>query len=201
MRTGLASIAVVALLWGVAAPPAYAQRGTGDPNGVARQAVQPKVVTLKGKVVRVETGPCENTTGQSNTGTHFVLKTANGEKLNVHLGPAAAVKDTADQLPAGLKVKVEAFRTEKMSENHYVARSLMFDGTTIELRDESLRPRWAGRNADARGPQGRQWGAGQGRGPRWGRGRGYGWGSGQGRGPGYGRGPGWGRGPGYGRQS
>jgi hypothetical protein len=171
----------------------------GDPTGVARQAIQPEVVTLKGKVVRVETGPCENTTGRSSTGTHFVLKTVNGEKLNVHLGPAAAVKDTADQLSAGLKVKVEAFRTEKMPENHYVAKSLVFDGTTIELRDESLRPRWAGRNVDSRGPRGPQWGTGQGRGPRWGRGRGYGWG--QGRGPGYGRGPGWGRGPGYDRQS
>jgi len=195
MRTGLASIAAVALLWGVAAPPANAQRGMGERTGVARQAVRPEVVTLKGKVVRVETAPCQNTTGRSRAGTHLVLKTAKGEKLNIHLGPAAAVKDTADRLSAGLKVKVEAFRTEKMTENHYVAKSLTFDGTTVELRDESLRPRWAGGNVDSRGFRGPQWGAGQGRGSWWGRGRGYGRGPRWGRGPGYGRGPRWGRGP------
>jgi hypothetical protein len=40
MRTGLASIVVAALLWGVAAPPAQAQRGAGDATGVARHAIQ-----------------------------------------------------------------------------------------------------------------------------------------------------------------
>jgi hypothetical protein len=199
MRTEFASITAVALLWGVVALPAFAQRGMGDPTGVARQTVRPKIVTLKGKMVRVETGPCQNTTGRSNTGTHVVLKTARGKRLIVHLGPAAVVKDVADQLAAGKKVKLEAFRTEKMPENHYVAKSLKFDDTAIQLRDESLRPGWAGGNIDSRGLWRPEWGAGRRRGPQWGRGRGDGWG--WGHGPGYGRGYRWGRGPGYGRES
>jgi hypothetical protein len=129
-----------------------------------------------------------------------VLKTVNG-KLNVHLGPAAAVKDIAGQLTAGTKLKLEAFRTARMPENRYVAISLRFDGRMTELRDDSLRPCWAGGNVDRRGSRGPEWGAGSEREPRWGRGRGHGWGWRQGHGPGYGRGPGWGRGPGYGRQT
>jgi hypothetical protein len=109
------------------------------------------------------------------------------------------VQHVADQLSVGTRVKLEAFRTERMLKNHYAAKSLRFDGKTIQLRGEDLRPIWAGGNVESRGSWGLGRGAGRGRGPGWGRGRGYDWGWQQGRDPGYGRGPRWGRGPGYGR--
>ena len=166
------------LAWGLAATVAFAQRGVGDPEGVARQAVRPEVVSLAGKVVKVETGPCQMTTGRSPLGTHFLLQTAEGKTLNIHLGPAAAVEFVAKDLSRDKPVKVEAFRTEQMKEGHYVACKLMYGEQTVTLRDETLQPVWA-------------MGRGQGGGRGW-------YGGGLGRGPNAASGPGWGRG--YGRR-
>ncbi|MDD4267606.1 MAG: hypothetical protein GXY25_18485 [Pirellulaceae bacterium] len=182
-------LALAAVYW-LTGSTALAQRGVGETAGVARQAVKPETVLLSGTVLKVETGPCENTTGPSPLGTHFLMKTETGEKLNVHLGPAALVEFVADELSAGLEVTVEGFRTERMKPNHYVAVSLTFGDRTVQLRAGSLQPLWAG----GAGGGNRALGGGWGRGP--GRGAGYGYQGGRGRGYGYGRqagrGPGWG---------
>jgi len=161
MRTTLTTIAAVAVVIGLSSA-ASAQRGAGDAQGVARQATKPKVVSLSGKVLEVETAPCEATTGRSLLGTHFVMKTSDKKKVNIHLGPAGAVDFVTKKLSEGQKVQVAAFRTEKMNEAHYVAQTLALDSQTVELRDENLRPAWAGRG----GPG---WGRGLGRGAGWGR--------------------------------
>jgi len=143
MKTELALVVVLALLGGLAADSASAQRGMGQATGVARQDVRPDVVSLSGKVREIDTGPCERTTGVASIGIHLVLETPAAEELNIHLGPAAAVDFIADQLPIGKQVTVDAFRTASMPENHYVAQVVTFDGTSIRLRDENLRPVWA----------------------------------------------------------
>jgi len=97
------------------------------------------------------------------------METSKGKTLNIHLGPVAAIEFVAKDLSQGQKVKVEAFRTKKMKKGQYVARTLTFGSQTVELRDETLRPVWAGRG----GPG---WGRGYGRGAGYGRGRGRGWG-------------------------
>lgn len=147
-------LAVCALGWSLTSPQVSAQRGVGSDVGVARQAIQVETASLKGKLVSVETGPCTNTTGRAPAGVHILLKVRRGEKLNVHLGPAAELRQVVDQLEVGQKLTVEAFRTEKMTEGHYVATSLELGDRTIELRDELRRPVWAN------GPP-----AGRGRGP------------------------------------
>jgi len=211
MRTSATFMGVLALLWAAMATPADAQKGMGDPTGMARQAVKPDVVSLSGKVLGVESGPCEMSTGRSSIGTHFLLETPKDGKLNVHLGPAGAVAHIADQLAVGREVSVEAFRTEKMPENHYVAKSLALDGKTIQLRDETLRPFWLAAGPLPRGRGVLQSEPGKAQDPAWGPGPGYGFGARRGYGPGYGRGPGrrycpgyggapaWGRAWGYGR--
>jgi hypothetical protein len=167
--------------------PAMAQRGVGRTRGVASQADKPVVVTVKGTVLEVQTEPCESTTGHALVGTHFLLETEQGKQLNIHLGPAEAVADIAVRLTENRRVMVECFRTAQMKPDHYVAKSLRIGRQTLELRDDNLRPTWAG---TARAAAGRQSGA-TGRGWQ-GRGGGSGWG--RGRGPGRGRG--WGRGRG-----
>ena len=154
MKIALAVVVTVVTLgtWLVGA--AYAQKGTGDATGVARQAVKPEITSLSGKLLEVKTGPCEATTGQSPIGTHIILETAEKEKVNVHLGPATAVAETVAKLTIGQKITVKAFRTGKLKDNHYIATSLSFDKTTVELRDDTLRPVWAqgadtGRGVDA----------------------------------------------------
>jgi hypothetical protein len=155
----LGSVTIVLL--GLAVPMAHAQRGVGDPSGVASQPVKPEVVSLSGTLVEIKTAPCESTTGRSPVGTHLILETAQKEQLNIHLGPADAVADTVAKLSAGQAIAVKVFRTEKMKANHYVAQSLTFGETTVTLRDAGLRPVWAGGNSGPRRP---------GRGPAWGRG-------------------------------
>ncbi|MCU0960905.1 MAG: hypothetical protein MUF48_12440 [Pirellulaceae bacterium] len=173
------------VLWGPGIGFVAAQRGVGDPEGIARQGVRPEIVTLEGRVVEVRTGPCENTTGRSWIGTHVLLETPEGEPLNIHLGPAGQVEFLARELEAGLPVKVQGFRTDQLQEGHYVAQTVAYGDRTVHLRDANLRPVWAG---------------GRGAGGGWGYGPGPGMGRGRGAGFGYGYQRGWGQGRGYGAQ-
>jgi hypothetical protein len=209
MKRRIIALVALVLLSGAVAPVAQAQRGQGDPSGVARQAVKPEVVSLSGKVLTVETGPCPSTTGRALAGTHLWVKTQ-GKKLNIHLGPAEVVQDLADQMPRGTQITIEAYRTAAMPEDHYVAQTLKFEGSTIQLRDAGFRPYWAGGGAGFGAGTLRSY-AGQGRGPgnrpgreggrRWGQGPCFAGGDSSGR-PGYGWRGGYGRGGGrgWGRQ-
>lgn len=221
-RTTLCLVAVGALCT-LYAVPAMAQRGMGDTTGIARQVYQgetekPEIETLTGTLVAVESKPCENTTGRAFVGTHLLIEEdSESEPWNVHLGPKAVIEEMTSQLKVGEAVTVKAFRTEQMKQRHYVAQTLNVGNQeeAIQLRDETLRPVWAG--GAARGATqawGRPaWGGrGQGRGcPAWGRGRGgrgSAWGAGprgqgrggfgQAQGQGRGRGRGQGRGRGWG---
>lgn len=134
---------------GIFSTPALAQRGVGDSVGVARQALQVEESTFTGTLKEIQTGPCANTTGRSLWGTHLILNTSDGE-VNVHLGAARAVDFVVDRVEVGQQLRVDAFRTERMAEGEWVAKVIRLDGETITLRDEYLRPIWAG--AGARGP-------------------------------------------------
>lgn len=168
MRCKLTFLVVTALFLAVFVPVVQAQRGVGDPAGVARQPVKPKLVTLVGTVAEVQTGPCENTTGRSSQGTHFLMDDGQGNTWNIHLGPAEMVKSVADDLQKDMKITIKAFRTEKMKDGHYVAKSLSYDNRTVTLRDDTLRPTWAGGRNAWRGRDGgsRCGGNGRGRGNR-----------------------------------
>ena len=75
MKMSPVSIAAVVVVLGLSSA-ALAQRGVGDARGVAQQPNKPNVVALSGKVLKVETAPCEMTTGRSLLGTHFIMKTS-----------------------------------------------------------------------------------------------------------------------------
>ena len=88
------------LLMLVFAAPAAAQKGMGEPTGVARQAEKPPIETMSGTIKDIKTGPCERTTGRSLEGVHLIVQAQNGKTINLHLGPAAALEDVLDQLSA-----------------------------------------------------------------------------------------------------
>lgn len=138
------SVLVPFVLLGLATSVALAQRGTGQLSGVARQASEIDTATFWGTVVEVKSGPCENTTGRSSIGTHFFLKTSEQQMLNIHLGPAVLVESVVRALPVGESVQVQAFRTERMQADHYVAQWITVGDHTLRLRDDNLRPVWAG---------------------------------------------------------
>jgi hypothetical protein len=131
--------------------PAQAQRGTGQPDGVARQGSRPEVQTFTGSLKEVKIDPCEQTTGRSPLGAHLILASDEAQ-LNIHLGPASEVSDVLGQVSVGDQLEVEAFRTERLPEDHFIAVSLKIGEEEVVLRDEALRPRWA-RGA---GPRARQ---------------------------------------------
>lgn len=191
MLRSMLSVSAATLLTLGASLPAYGQRGVGEQVGMARQAVRPPVVTVEGKLVSVETGPCEKTTGFAGIGTHLMLEGENGQAVNLHLGPAAAVASYVEGLETGETIVAAAFRTDKMAADHYVAVKVTAGDHSLTLRDETLRPFWAGQRG-----AGLRRGGGGAMCPRGGPGRGRGYGPGYGQGPGYGRG--YGYGPGYG---
>ncbi|MBL8666256.1 MAG: hypothetical protein JNM48_02205 [Rhodospirillales bacterium] len=152
------------------AAPAVAQKGMGNPTGVAREVVKPLVETMSGTIKDIKIGPCERTTGRSAEGAHLIVKAEDGRMINLHLGPAAALDDVLDHLSAGQQITFEGFRTDTMPQDAYVAKSLKVGDQNFDLRDEGLRPNWA------IGPRG----AGGGGGPGMAAGRGQGQGRGAG---------------------
>ncbi len=121
----------------------YAQKGTGEASGLSRQGANPELVELEGTIQTVEQGPCKYTTGKATAGTHLILVT-NDQTLNIHLGPSDEVLDyVADAENEALSLV--AFRTERLPKNHYIAKELILNDQNIVLRDDNLKPSWAGR--------------------------------------------------------
>lgn len=124
---------------------AYAQRGLGNASGMARGYLQPEIVSIEGTLDHIKTGPCEQATGYAYIGTHLFLQSENSDELlNVHLGAAFAVEPYVDDLKPGDKILVRAFQTDEMSPTEFVAKEVTSNSRMIELRDNNLRPFWAG---------------------------------------------------------
>ncbi len=141
MKTGWIALALGLSL--VVIPLSWGQKGVGEPVGLARQGATPEIVTLRGQLERVETGPCRQTRGQAYIGTHLFLRTDNGDEINLHIGSAEAVADFVAQLEEGQTLSVEAFRTDLHPAGHYVAKIIRTDSEEWVIRDEDLSPFWA----------------------------------------------------------
>jgi len=139
--TVLAILAFLAAL----APTTLAQKGKGDETGVARSAVRLETTNVSGKLLRIKDGPCSKTTGRSPTGIHLFLENEEGDEINLHLGPSAAVSHMTEGLEKGDRVTARAFRTDRFAADEYVAVRFSTDDEEFTLRDETLRPVWAGR--------------------------------------------------------
>ncbi len=140
---------------------ALAQRGTGEANGVARQGLNLPIVTVTGTVNEVKIGSCENTTGRSAVGAHLIVKAADNSVVNLHLGPSASVDDVLKAVKTGTAISADAFRTDRMPQNAYVVRTITVGNQAIQLRDSTLRPRWAGSGMGGSQGMGRGQGMGQ----------------------------------------
>ncbi len=130
----------------------FAQKGMGDQIGVVRQGLKPPMTQLSGKIVSIETHPCEKTTGPALAGTHLIMGGTDDKQYNLHLGPASAVAPIIEPLQPGKQIEVVAFRTSQMPENQYVATTLRLeDGKVLAFRDSDLRPFWSRRGGYGRG--------------------------------------------------
>lgn len=140
---------------------ALAQRGTGERQGIARQADKPAVQSIVGTIREVKTGPCEHTTGKSPVGTHLIL-VGKDRTYNLHLGPAALVEDVIALARVGEPVEATGFRTGRLADDHFVAVMVKLGGEEIRLRNDALRPRWAGSDGRGGGQAARRGGGGGG---------------------------------------
>jgi hypothetical protein len=156
--------ALLFLALGLFSVTAEAQRGMNADTGVARQGAAIPIVTQSGRIEKVEVGPCANTTGRSLQGVHLLIQEADGQKINLHLGPADALADVVDRLAPGQSVTFDAFRTDLLPPAHFVAKSLTLGDEVIHLRDDNLRPSWAYGGRGPGGGWGMDRGNGQGRG-------------------------------------
>ena len=136
-----------ALLLGIVSfvAPAMAQKGNGRagrrrPGGceTSRESFCPGPSRISKR------GPCERTTGRSIEGVHLIVQSQDNKAINLHLGPASALADVIEKLSPGQEITFEAFRTDRMPKDAYVAKSLTAGGKTFALRNDSLRPKWAG---------------------------------------------------------
>lgn len=127
----------------LAAPVVHAQRGVGDSEGVVRRAAKVERSNVVGTLVEVKDGPCENTTGHSYIGMHYILKAEDGTMINLHLGPSATMKSMGLPTEPGKSVSAVTFRTEKMKEDALTAIEVTVDGKTYVLRNADLKPIWS----------------------------------------------------------
>jgi len=134
--------------------PANGQKGTGSLTGMGQETVKPSIEKFIGELVEIKTGPCENTTGHAYIGTHLYVKNStDGQVLNVHLGAAYAVESYVNRLVTGQEIEVHGFRTEKMEPGNFIAKQITTNGNTLQLRDDNLRPFWAGDQLSQRNRQ------------------------------------------------
>ena len=141
---------------------AFAQKGTGEATGMAQRAEKPAIISMSGTVKDTKIGPCKLTTGRSAEGAHLIVQSQD-KVVNLHLGPSEAVGDVLKAAPVGQQISFEAFRTDRMPPDAYVAKSVKTADQTFTLRGDNLRPSWArGRG----GGRGQGMGRGQDRGSR-----------------------------------
>lgn len=156
-RPGLLPGIAIALCCAMLPMPVYAQRGQGEQVGIARQGLHPQMETIDGRVESINHVRNPNAPGRGMGGVHLVLETEQGRRMEVHLGPAWALGNITDRLSPGDQVRATVFQTPKLAPDQYIASSLEFDGQTYQLRDQNLRPFWAGRGRAGRGPAGPPW--------------------------------------------
>lgn len=143
-------------------PSLFAQKGMGNSTGIAREFEQPEIELIVGRLDHIKTGPCEHATGYAYIGTHIFIKTDQSDELiNIHLGAAYAVKSFVDELEIGEEISIQAFRTDELQPQDFIAKEITTNGRTLQLRDENLRPFWAGSRSF---PQNQKFGR---RGYRW----------------------------------
>jgi hypothetical protein len=158
MKTAL--LAMAAILWAGATPPAAEAQGcchghhggcakggpTSAPTREAAAAAAPlydpdTVTTLKGTATAVTMVPAR---GGRSGGIHVALQ-ADGQTTDVHLGPAWFVKGEGVELASGDTLEVVGSILDADGKSYMVARELKKGSKVIKLRDERGVPVWSGR--------------------------------------------------------
>lgn len=120
----------------------FPQKGTGDNTGMSQQQLNPELLKMEGVIEKIEIAPCKYTTGKSTSGTHFMVRT-DDKLINVHLGPTAEVSKLISATEND-PITLTLFQTGRLPEDEYIAKEVIVNGKNTVLRDENLKPVWAG---------------------------------------------------------
>ena len=131
--SSLVAVSATLVLW---LAPAGAQNPQGMGQGMPRYNAGTEA-TLEGTVEEVQAV----TSMRGMEGTHLMLKTES-ETIEVHLGPAAFLKEKNVQLVTGDAVHVVGARVKIAGADALLAREIRKGEATWTLRDESGRPLW-----------------------------------------------------------
>ncbi len=123
----------------------FAQKGTGQRTGIAREGINPEIISFTGIIKDMKDGPCVSGTGRYESGSHLILEIFNESTINVHIGPTQAVGQVMSELSFGQKITVLAFKTPELCANHYIAKEIFIESKHYVLRNDILRPFWAGK--------------------------------------------------------
>jgi hypothetical protein len=115
--------------------PSYAQRGMGRGTPKYDKATEVKV---KGTVEEVKEYPSP----MGWNGTHAMLK-AEGQTLDVHLGPSDFLKEKGFVLEAGDGIEVTGSRVKYESNDTLLAREVKKADMTLTLRNAQGIPVWS----------------------------------------------------------
>lgn len=99
------------------------------------------VTQVKGEITAIEQVVPKKGTS---TGIHITVKTET-ETYPVHLGPKWYLDTQAVQLKVGDKVEVQGSKVNIDSKQTIIAKKVIRDGSTLNLRDETGKPVWAGK--------------------------------------------------------
>lgn len=119
--------------------PLAAQGGPGPGGGMPRYDLENET-TVTGTIQRIDHP--ESPRGWQ--GLHLVLDVA-GEDLEVHVGPLWFATEQGAAYAVGDTLEVTGSKALCRGEEAFLARSITAGETTLILRDETGRPRWAGR--------------------------------------------------------
>lgn len=132
LKVGLALMALLVLQFG------YAQGGPG--YGQRARLYNPaNETTVKGTVEGVKT-----ITGRGGwNGTHLTLKTGD-KSIDVHLGPAAFLKEKGFTFAKGDQIEVTGAKAEFGGSEAIIAREVKRGEKTLVLRNKQGFPEWSG---------------------------------------------------------
>jgi hypothetical protein len=81
-------------------------------------------------------------------GVHFVVKTADGKTVKVHVGPAMFIGMNNFSFLVDERVAVIGAQVSRDGETALIARAITKDGQTLVLRSSDGTPRWPRATAD-----------------------------------------------------
>jgi hypothetical protein len=143
LTTALLSVCCLVLL---SAPAALAQagrrggQGWGSSDAYGRLYDPAKITTVEGKVLEVRR--VKPLRGMSE-GIEIVIERSSGDAV-VHLGPAWFIEKQKLQVKKGDEVKVEGSSVMLQDKEVVLAATLQKGKDTLQLRDASGVPAWAG---------------------------------------------------------